>query len=88
MNGTLLDNIRTSGGLADWNESREELTKTFDFDSFEQCQAFVQKVGLYAENNDHHPEWQTANGGTSISVRLTSHFAGNTVTLSDFELAA
>jgi len=37
MNGTLVDNIRNSGGLADWDESREALTKTFDFDSFEQC---------------------------------------------------
>ena len=37
MNGTLLDNIRSSGGLTDWDESREALNKTFNFDSFEQC---------------------------------------------------
>lgn len=64
------------------------LTKTFDFDSFEQCQAFVQSVGKYAESKDHHPEWETTNGGRSISVRLTSHFAGNQVTLSDYQLAS
>ena len=84
MNGTLVDNLKSAGGLADWDESREALTKTFDFDSFEQCQAFVQSVGKYAESKDHHPERETANGGKSISVRLTSHFAGNQVTLSDY----
>ena len=88
MNGTLVDNLKSAGGLADWDESREALTKTFDFDSFEQCQAFVQSVGKFAESKDHHPEWETANGGQSITVRLTSHFAGNQVTLSDYQLAS
>lgn len=41
MNGTLVENLKSAGGLADWEESREALIKTFDFDSFEQCQAFV-----------------------------------------------
>ena len=88
MNGTLVENLKAAGGLADWDESREALTKTFHFDSFEQCQAFVQSVGKYAEAKDHHPEWSTSNGGKSISVNLTSHFAGNQVTLSDYQLAS
>ena len=35
MNGTLVENLKNAGGLQDWDESRDQLTKTFDFDSFE-----------------------------------------------------
>jgi hypothetical protein len=47
----------------------------------------VQNVGKFCNQKDHHPEWESANGGKSIKVKLTSHFAGNKVTLFDFELA-
>ena len=63
------------------------MTKTFEFSSFEQAQHFVQRVSRFASQKDHHPEWLTSNGGRTVSVRLTSHFAGNKVTLFDFELA-
>lgn len=48
---------------------------------------FIQAVGVFAESKDHHPEWQTMNGGKDVSVKLTSHFANNKVTLFDFEMA-
>lgn len=63
------------------------MTKTFEFTSFEQAQHFVQRVGRFASQKDHHPEWQTSGDGKVISARLTSHFAGNKVTLYDFQLA-
>ena len=47
----------------------------------------MQTVGKFCELKEHHPEWQCLNGGKSISVKLTSHFANNKVTLFDFELA-
>ena len=47
----------------------------------------MQTVGKFCELKDHHPEWTSLNGGKSISVKLTSHFANNKVTLFDFELA-
>lgn len=81
-----IENARASGGLDGWAESNEELTKTFEFNSFEQAQAFCQAVGKCAEAEDHHPEWSAQ--GTNVSVRLTSHFANNTVTLKDYELAS
>lgn len=37
MNGTLVDNLKSAGGLDGWDESRELLSKKFEFDSFEQC---------------------------------------------------
>jgi pterin-4a-carbinolamine dehydratase len=63
------------------------LKKRFDFDSFEQAQAFVQRVGVKCSTLDHHPEWSITNGGKSINVKLTSHFAGNKLSLLDFQLA-
>ena len=89
MNQTRITNIIDRGGIEGWTDSGnlDSFTKTFEFDSFEQGQAFVQAVGKYADQKDHHPEWTCLNGGKSISVKLTSHFANNKVTLFDFELA-
>ena len=89
MNETLIDNILLRGGTEGWSTQGEldALTKLFQFDSFEQANAFVQAVGVFAESKDHHPEWELLNGGKDVSVRLTSHFATTKVTLFDFELA-
>ena len=45
------------------------------------------RVGRDAEEKDHHPEWNVSHGGRVVNVNLTSHFAQNTVTRLDFELA-
>ena len=45
------------------------------------------RVGRDAENLDHHPEWSLSDGGKTVNVTLTSHFAQNTVTRLDFEMA-
>lgn len=89
MNETKIDNLIARGGTEGWETigDLDALTKTFEFDSFERANLFVQAVGRFAETKDHHPEWQLVNGGRSVSVRLTSHFANNKVTLFDFELA-
>ena len=63
------------------------LTKTFEFASFEQANHFVQRVGKFCSEKDHHPEWQTSADGKVVSAKLSSHFAGNMVTLYDFQLA-
>ena len=60
------------------------LRRRFEFNSFEQATAFVQRVGQWADSKDHHPEWSIEDGGRTIAVTLTSHFAGNKVTLFDF----
>ena len=44
-------------------------------------------VGKYCTQKDHHPFWELKNEGKELTVTLTSHFAGNKVTLFDFELA-
>ncbi len=52
-----------------------------------QAQYFVQRVGVFCSQKDHHPEWSIADGGKTVNVKLTSHFANNKVTLFDFQIA-
>ena len=87
MNKNIIENIVARGGTEGWDTDIYALTRKFEFDSFEECQAFIMRVAKDAELKDHHPEWSTADGGRSVNVKLTSHFAQNTVTRLDFELA-
>jgi len=89
MNENQIDNIIARGGTEGWETVGEldALQITYEFESFERANNFIQAVGVYAETKDHHPEWKLSNGGTTVNVRLTSHFANNKVTLFDFELA-
>ncbi len=89
MNQNVISNIVARGGDAGWEHvgTNDCLLKDFEFQSFEQADAFVQAVGLRADAIDHHPEWSVSNGGRTVQVRLTSHFADNKVTRLDFELA-
>jgi pterin-4a-carbinolamine dehydratase len=92
MNTNKINSIEDRKGDEGWQQHVDgdalvALSKSFEFDSFEEGQAFVQCVSAYADSKDHHPEWKSENGGTLIHVKLTSHFAGNTVSLLDYELA-
>ena len=87
MNKNIIEAIVARGGTEGWDTDVNALTKSFEFDSFEEAQAFVMRVGKDADAKDHHPEWNTADGGRTVNARLTSHFAQNTVTRLDFELA-
>lgn len=89
MNETLIDNLIARGGTEGWSTEGDldALSKTFQFDTFEKSNQFIHGVGVFAESKDHHPEWSIVNGGKDVTVRLTSHFANNKVTLFDFELA-
>lgn len=58
----------------------------FTFTDFRQAFAFMTEVAFAAETAGHHPEWQ--NVYNRVSIRLTTHDAGNTVTDKDQQLAA
>ena len=47
----------------------------------------MMRVSNDAEAKNHHPEWSITNGGKTLEVKLTSHFADKTVTRLDFEMA-
>lgn len=87
MNKNIIENIVNRGGTEGWDTDMYAMKKTFEFDSFEESHAFMMRVAKDAEAKDHHPEWSLSNGGKTVNVKLTSHFADNTVTRLDFELA-
>ena len=69
-----------------WNESENQLLKTFEFANFIEAFGFMTKVALIAEAQNHHPWW--SNVYNKVEIRLSTHDAGNTVTQKDRELAA
>lgn len=83
-----LANIIDSGSVKDWDLAGDHsyLRKTFDFPTPDHAHFFVNEVSKFCTSSDHHPEWSMI-GNKSIRVNLTSHFAGNKVSLKDYELA-
>ncbi|MCU0393253.1 MAG: 4a-hydroxytetrahydrobiopterin dehydratase [Thermoflexibacter sp.] len=68
-----------------WQEENNQLIKTFVFKNFIEAFGFMTKVALIAEKMDHHPEW--TNVYNKVTIRLSTHDAGNTVTEKDRKLA-
>lgn len=69
-----------------WNEAPEALTRTFTFKNFREAFAFMTRIAFEAEAMNHHPEWN--NVWNKVTIRLTTHDKGNTVTDLDRKLAA
>ncbi len=58
----------------DYDEARDAIARTFTFDDFSEAFAFMARVALLAEKNDHHPEW--SNVWNRVEILLTTHDAG------------
>jgi 4a-hydroxytetrahydrobiopterin dehydratase len=71
--------------MENWKEKNNTLHKTYTFPTFEQAMAFMQLAATGISTLNHHPEW--CNVYNKITVRLTTHDAGNTVTDKDRKLA-
>lgn len=71
--------------MSKWEESTNELTKTFEFNSFEEAINFMVRASQEISKLNHHPEW--TNIYNKVMVKLSTHDAGNTVTEKDWELA-
>jgi len=69
-----------------WQEEDNKLKKSFEFKNFNEAFGFMTRVALIAEKMDHHPWW--SNVYNQVSIELTTHDAGNTVTERDRKLAA
>ena len=69
-----------------WQETDNRLHHQFHFADFRQAFAFMTEVAFEAEDLNHHPEW--TNVYNTVTIALTTHDAGNTVTDKDRKLAA
>lgn len=75
----------------DWKEENtpeghSALVKEFSFKNFVEAWGFMSGVALLAEKMDHHPDW--SNVYNRVSIRLSTHDAGNKITDKDRKLAA
>lgn len=68
-----------------WKEKDNKLTKTFEFENFVEAFAFMTKVAFAAEALGHHPNW--SNVYNKVTIELTTHDEGNTITEKDRKLA-
>ena len=69
-----------------WETKSDQLVREFEFKDFSEAWAFMARVALAAEKMDHHPEW--TNVYNKVSIKLSTHSAGNIVTQKDRDLAA
>jgi len=68
-----------------WKEENNKLNREFKFKDFSEAFAFMTRVALLAELHGHHPDW--SNAWNKVSISLSTHDAGNTVTEKDHSLA-
>lgn len=68
-----------------WQEENNALHKVFVWKDFSEAFAFMTRVAMLAEQHNHHPEW--SNVWNAVTIKLTTHSAGNTITEKDRALA-
>jgi 4a-hydroxytetrahydrobiopterin dehydratase len=69
-----------------WQENDNKLYKKFVFADFSEAFAFMTRVAMEAEKQNHHPFW--TNVWNSVEIWLSTHDAGDIVTEKDRKLAA
>ena len=77
--------------IMNWKEEstaqgQSALLKEFKFKDFVSAWGFMNRVALIAEKMDHHPDW--SNSYNHVTIRLSTHDAGNKITDKDRKLAA
>lgn len=71
-------------GEWDFDEARDAISRRFLFADFSEAFAFMTRVALLAEQQDHHPEW--SNVWNRVDILLTTHDAGG-LSVRDVKLA-
>ncbi|RYD55855.1 MAG: pterin-4-alpha-carbinolamine dehydratase [Sphingobacteriales bacterium] len=69
-----------------WTEKDNSLYRRVTFKDFSEAFAFMTRVALLAEQQNHHPRW--TNVWNTVEIWLNTHDAGDTVTDKDHKLAA
>lgn len=68
-----------------WIEKNDALVTELLFENFVDAFQFMTEVAEVAESHNHHPEW--SNVYNRVSIRLTTHNAGNSITQKDRALS-
>lgn len=68
-----------------WQEKENALYRSFEFKDFSEAFAFMARVALVAEKQNHHPTWK--NTYNKVEIWLSTHDAGDVVTDKDRKLA-
>jgi 4a-hydroxytetrahydrobiopterin dehydratase len=69
-----------------WQHVNNQLHKQFVFADFSEAFAFMTRVAILAEKQDHHPLW--TNVWNKVDIWLCTHDAGDVVSEKDHKLAA
>lgn len=71
--------------LPNWTRRGDALVRTVELEDFRAAVAFLVRVAFVAEQHGHHPE--ITNVYNRVTLRLTTHDAGDRVTEKDVALA-
>ncbi|MEM9415188.1 MAG: 4a-hydroxytetrahydrobiopterin dehydratase [Planctomycetota bacterium] len=71
--------------LPGWSLQGDKLHKAYRLGDFREALAFIVRVGLEAEERNHHPE--LFNVYNNVTIDLCTHDAGDKVTQKDIDLA-
>jgi len=75
---------RELGSLSGWSRKGDTLAKTYQFKSFADAIAFVNRAATAAESSDHHPDIDIR--FSKVTMVLSSHDSGG-ITQKDLDLA-
>lgn len=68
-----------------WKQTDNKLHRQFKFADFSEAFAFMTRVAIEAEKQNHHPLW--TNVWNTVDIWLNTHDAGDIVTEKDHQLA-
>ena len=68
-----------------WVEVYDKLERNFNFSDFKQALKFINEISIICEEEKHHPEINWIYN--KISLKLSTHDAGDIITEKDIKLA-
>ncbi|RLB47861.1 MAG: 4a-hydroxytetrahydrobiopterin dehydratase [Deltaproteobacteria bacterium] len=71
--------------LPGWSFEGDKLQREYRFQSFKEALSFIVRIGMHAEEANHHPE--IFNVYSTVRLALNTHDAGGKVTAKDVDLA-
>ena len=72
--------------MTGWTEGDDGLVKDLEFEDFSAALGYIVRVGLLAEQRNHHPD-VLLHGWKHVRLTLKTHDAGGAVTDADRALA-